>query len=49
MDNKTLIALVTVITVLANLGFALTGITHTVSCTVSSLTSAAYAAFIEER
>lgn len=44
MGKNTLVAIVVAVTALANLAFALTGVTHTVSCTVGSLVGSVYAA-----
>lgn len=46
MTPKTIALIVAGATVAANLVFAMTGITSTVSCTVSNATAAVYAAFI---
>lgn len=45
MDHKTLIALVTAITVVANVIFAFSGVTSSVSCTVTQLAANTVYAF----
>ena len=44
MEKNVLVAIVIIVTACANLIFALTGVTHTVSCSVSQLTATVYAA-----
>ena len=44
MTKEQLALLVTAVTIVANLVFAFTGITHSVSCSVTQLTASVYAA-----
>lgn len=46
MQSKLAILLVTLVTVLLNIGFLMTGVTHTVTCSVANTAAAAYAAFL---
>lgn len=48
MDSKQIVLLVSAITVIANLVFAYSGITSTVTCTVSSAVQEVYAAWTEQ-
>ena len=49
MDTKSIALLVTVSTVLVNLILAYSGVTSTISCTVTSAIEQAYAMVLEEQ